>query len=318
MKFDKKYLKWGLNIAILIGLVIAGVKYLNGDDIRKAFQSFDYRYAPFVLGLSALYLALLSWRFGFFFQPLIDKVKWGTIMKAYAAGQAATLLPGGVAARAGLLKQADVEISKSAVPVVYSSLFTQLVLLSAALIAAIWVETVRVPALILLGVLLVVSALIIIPATRSYFVRFSDWLAGKFGAKEDWHDFLDNVQDSLDPASLGMATLLTVVGVAVKIIALDLVIRGLGFSLPYSSLILAYVLPTILGRLSGMPGGGLGVTEAGMVGYLTSTSDMGNGTAFAAAAMFRVATDFFIALLGGLVYATLWRGDKEVAEGARS
>lgn len=316
MKFDKKYLKWGLNIAVLIGLIFAGFKYLNGDDIREAFQSFDYRYAPFILGLSAIYLAVLSWRFGFFFQPLIDKVKWWTLMKAYAAGQAATLLPGGVAARAGLLKQADVPISKSAVPVVYSSLFTQLVLLSAALIAAIWVQTVRVPALILLGVLLGVIALLILPATRRYLLSFADWVAAKFSAKDEWHDFLENVQDSLDPFSLGVAVLLTVVGVALKIIALDLVIRGLGFSLPYSSLILAYVLPTILGRISGMPGGGLGVTEAGMVGYLTSTSDMGNGSAFAAAAMFRVATDFFIALLGGLIYATLWRGDQEVAERA--
>lgn len=316
MNFDKRYLKWGLNSAVLIGLFIAGFKYLNGEDIKNAFQSFDYRYAPFVLGLAAAYLALLSWRFGFFFRPLLEKVQWWTIMKAYAAGQAATLLPGGVAARAGLLKQADVSVSKSAVPVAYSSFFTQLVLLMAALGAAIWVPNVRLTAFILLGVLLGVGALLFLPATRGYFARCANWVAGKFDAKEDWQDFLDNVEDSLDPLNLGIATALTVAGVAVKIIALDLVVRGLGFSLPYSSLILAYVLPTILGRISGMPGGGLGVTEAGMVGYFTSASDMGSGAAFAAAALFRVATDLFGALLGGAVYGLAWRGDKEVAEGA--
>jgi uncharacterized membrane protein YbhN (UPF0104 family) len=76
-------------------------------------------------------------------------------------------------------------------------------------------------------------------------------------------------------------------------------------NLPAPTLFLAYILPAMLGRLSALPAG-VGLTEAGMVGFLASASGVAAETATAAAAVFRIGTVFFQALLGGLVYFLFW------------
>jgi uncharacterized protein (TIRG00374 family) len=110
---------------------------------------------------------------------------------------------------------------------------------------------------------------------------------------------------------------LTVAAFACHIVALDLALRGVGTSLSYAGLALAYFLPTVLGRVSGLPGG-IGVTEAGMTGFLTSISDIGPNTAIAAVTIFRVATFFFAALIGGLVYFLSWNGKRELEQSPSS
>jgi uncharacterized protein (TIRG00374 family) len=82
---------------------------------------------------------------------------------------------------------------------------------------------------------------------------------------------------------------------------LDLSLRGFGLTASYPTLFLAYILPAMLGRLSALPAG-VGLTEAGMVGFLASTAGIDADIAAVAAAVFRVGTVFFQALLGALVY----------------
>jgi uncharacterized membrane protein YbhN (UPF0104 family) len=110
---------------------------------------------------------------------------------------------------------------------------------------------------------------------------------------------------------------LTIIAFACHIMALNLAIKGVGASLPSSVLAMAYFLPTALGRLSGLPGG-VGVTEAGMTGFLTSISDIGPNAAIAAVAIFRIATVFFIASISGLVYFLAWNGEKEITTSTSS
>ena len=310
-----KYLKYGLHAAVLIGLVIAGFKYLNGEGIWEAVKSFNYLYMPFILLISTLYLAIKAWRFHVLLQPVTD-TKRSTVMRAYAAGQAATLLPGGIAARVGILKQADIDVEDATVPVAFSSLADQTVFIVGALVAAIFFEPARMPALIILGVLVGVGLLLLIPAVRGGLLSFADWVAAKFNFKDKLHEFFQNVVDMFNWTTVLWALGLTVVSLVLEIITLDLTLRGMGESIAYSTLALAYVLPTMLGRLSGLPAG-LGVTEAGMVGFLTGFSPVGTGVATAATIIFRITTAFFRALLGAIVYAVAWRGDDEHApEGA--
>ena len=305
------YLKYGLHAAVLIGLGIAGFKYLSGEGIWSAIRSFDYVYMPFILLIATLYFVLKAWRFHILLTPFAD-VKRGTVMRAYAAGQAATLVPGGIAARVGLLKQAEVPVEDSSVPVAFSSIADQTVFIAGALLAAIFFEPARMPAYIILGVLVVVGLLLFIPAVRGGLMSAAEWVTGKFGYKEQLHDFLENVTDLLNPSTILWTLGLTVASVVLEIVALDLTVRGVGESISYATLALAYVLPTMLGRLSGLPAG-LGVTEAGMLGFLTSFSPLGIGAATAATVIFRIATAFFRALLGAVVYVVAWQGDEEDA-----
>ena len=309
-------LKYLLHAAVLVGLIIAGFKYLNGEDVWSALQSFNYTYLPFILGLSALYMLLKAWRFYVLLEPF-SGAKAGVVMRGYAAGQAATLLPGGIAARAAILQQAEVPVEDSGVPVAFSSICDQAVFVAAALVAAIFYAPARTPALVIAGVIVVGTVLTLIPAVRRALNSLAEWAAGRFDAQEKYHDFLENAGAVLTFRVIALSLGITVASLALEIVMLDLTVRGVGEAAGYDALSLAYILPTMLGRLSGLPAG-LGVTEAGMVGFLTSVAGIGTGVATGATIIFRIGSAFFRALLGGLIYAFAWRGDKENALGGAS
>jgi len=95
------------------------------------------------------------------------------------------------------------------------------------------------------------------------------------------------------------------------VLALHLALLGVGAHVPPMTLLLAFTLPTMLGRISAMPAG-VGVTEAGMIGILDSAPGVTLDQAAAATMIFRVGTVFFAALAGALVYAFYWRRFREV------
>lgn len=306
------HLKYVLHAAVLVGLVVAGAKYLNGEELIEAVKKFDYSYAPIMLALSAGYLLLKSWRFVLLMRPVSD-LPWGVVFKGFAAGQAATLLPGGVAARAGIMNQVGVSVATSSAPVAFSSGLDQVVFIVGSLVAALWFEDVRLAALIVMSVLAFIGLIALIPATRHWVADAADWLAEKLGIGEQWQNFLEAVPEVATPRVMATTMAVTLVLFAIKLVMLDLCIRGVGQTVSPPTLFLAFILPTMLGRLFPVPGG-VGVTEAGMVGFLVSTAQINTNTATAAVAIFRVVTVLFQALLGALVYFFFWDGREEVEE----
>jgi uncharacterized protein (TIRG00374 family) len=298
---------------ILIGLVLAAAKYLNGAEVLAALRSFTYQYAPFMLLFSAGYLVIKSFRFVVLARPISRvpaAVPTLTLVKAYLAGASAILIPGGVAVRAGLMGQAGLPVEKSSAPVAYSSILDQAVLISGALLAALWFEGARLPALILLGILSVVGLVLLIPFTRGWVLRLAERIAGKFGFAEKWRTFLQAMKEVSNLRTLLIAFGMTAAALPLQIVVLDLSLRGVGQTASYPALFLAYLLPAILGRNSALPGG-VGLTEAGMVGFLASAARLDPDTAAAAVAVFRIATVLFQSLLGALVYFFWWRGEGE-------
>lgn len=306
----EQILKYGLHLAILVGVIVAALRYLNGQDVLNALRDFNYRLAPFILLLATAYLLIKAWRFVLLIAPFDDGVPRLVTFKAYVAGQAATLLPGGVAARAGLLKQVDVPLAKSSVPVVFSSGIDQVVFIVGSLIAALWFEAARTPAVVLLGLIAVALVIALIPALRRRFAGAVDWAATRVNAKEEWQEFIEAVPQIFTWRIMLPASALTLVAFTTKVVALDLSMRGVGLNLAYPTLLLGFILPTMLGRMAPVPGG-VGVTEATMVGFLASTTQAGPNQLTAAVAIFRIGTIFFQALLGAIVYFVAWDGSDE-------
>lgn len=304
-----KYLKYVLHVVVLVGLIVAAVKYINGEEVLTALKSYDYSYAPVLLALPTLYLSMKAWRFIYLMRPVSD-VPSGVLFRGYVAGTAATLVPGGVAARAGLMQQAGVSLAKSGVPVALSSVLDQVVFIGTALLAAFWFESVRIPALILLGLLILFTILFLIPASRRWLNNIAAAIANRFNFTDQWKKLLQSGRQVLNTRTLLIALAITVAAFLVEVFVLDLSLRGFGFHVPYATLFFAYILPQMLGRISALPAG-VGVTEASMVGFLSSSAGIDPDTALAAAAIFRIATVFFQALLGALVYFFAWRGERE-------
>ncbi len=141
------------------------MKYINGEEVLHALRSYNYAFAPALLAMAALYLSLKGWRFIQLMRPVSD-LPGHVLFRGYVAGTAATLVPGGVAARAGLMNQAGVSVAKSGVPVAMSSILDQTVFVGSALLAAIWFESVRTPVLILLGILILLGVIFFFPGPR--------------------------------------------------------------------------------------------------------------------------------------------------------
>lgn len=311
-----KYLKYILHAAVLIGLIIAAVKYINGEEVLQALRSYNYAFAPALLALSVLYLAMKAWRFVRLMRPVSD-VPGSVMFRGYVAGTAATLMPGGVAARAGLMNQAGISVAKSGMPVALSSILDQVAFIGSALFAAIWFENVRLPVLILLGVLVVLGVIFLFPAPRRWLGNVATAIARRFNVADQWKNFLQHGREVINTRTILVALAITVAGLLVQVVMLDFSLRGFGFNVPYATLFFAYIVPTMLGRLSALPAG-VGVTEASMVGFLSSSAGVDPDTGLAATAIFRIGTVFFQALLGALVYFFAWRGEKEKTEPVKS
>jgi uncharacterized protein (TIRG00374 family) len=164
---------------------------------------------------------------------------------------------------------------------------------------------------IILVVFAMLVVLLLIPVIRKWITGAAEWLAIKFKVVDEWKDFLKAIKEIVTWRVMALTLGITFIGLGMQIVMLDLSVRGFGLSVPYAALFLAYILPTIAGRNSALPAG-VGVTEAGMIGLLASTARIDPDIAAAAAAIFRIGTVFFQALLGALVYFLIWQ--REVKE----
>jgi uncharacterized protein (TIRG00374 family) len=310
---DKKrsqFLKYLLHAVILAGLFLAARRYLRGEEVIQALRTFDYAYLPAMIILAIVYVILKSWRFVLWMRPVTD-IPAGIIFRGHVAGTAATLVPGGMTARAGLMKQAGVPLSKSSAPVALNSLFDQLAFIAGVTLAALWVEEARLPTIILVGILFALGSVFLLPFSRRFLSRITHTFAERWKLVEQWKQFRESVKDVLTPRIMVITMGITILALVMNIIILDLSLRGIGLVIPYASLFLAYVLPTMLGRLSALPGG-VGITEAGMVGYLATTAQVAPEAVAASVAIFRITTILFQAILGAGVYFFAWQGEKEM------
>ncbi|HVK02528.1 MAG TPA: lysylphosphatidylglycerol synthase transmembrane domain-containing protein [Armatimonadaceae bacterium] len=312
-----KWLQYVLHAAVLGGLILAGLKYIDGEQFTRAISRFYWPYAPVICLLGVASVLVKGWRFAQLMRELVDATR-SMFVRVYLAGQSCTLLPGGGAARAGMLKQAGIPAAQTAAPLALSSLTDQAMFLLCALVAALWFESARRPVFILLGVLAAVSIVLGVEASRTWLLGVIDRLMGRFKWRDRWQEFKESFKQVATPKLLlgGLAN--TAVSFALVLTALHLALRGVDASVPPATLLLAFALPTMLGRISAMPGG-VGVTEAGMIGVLDHAPGVSLDQAAAAVTVFRLGTVLFSALVGGLVYLFAWRGAKEkelVEEGA--
>lgn len=314
MEGKSNYLKYGLHAAVLIGLVWATVKYVNGEEVWQAVQSFQYNYVPLLLGLALIYLLLKAARFTTLIMPFAPNLSKVAAYKAYIAGQAATLLPGGIAARAGLLKQIGIPIAEGTVPVAVHSAWDQALFIISTLIAALWFPEARLPVTIILAVLGVIALLLVIPTTREWLANLAESIARRFNYEEQWDLFLTAVPKVFTQRIVLICLALTVVALAIYITTLYVTLLGFDLTVSYPTLFVAVILPTMLGRIVPIPGG-VGVTEASMVGFLSSLAQLDTDTTVGAVAIFRIVTIVFPAAIGALVYFLFWRGEGELDEG---
>lgn len=304
MKWIRDHWRWALNGAVLIGLLIAGTKYLSGNQFWAAVGHFRWIYALPILGLMLLYLAIRGLRFGVALQHLsgLDRLTAGLCS---VAGEGAALMPGGVMTYLAMLKEVGVKVGRSGATVAWISFLDQGLFVSLSLIAALWLPIARSGSIAVLSVLLVLGVLLAIPMTRLWLIVAWEMSLLQVGLLVSWRNGLDAMRDLMSARVMGAGVLLTFAAALTMAGALDLAVSGLGADITFVAALLAYTLSTMLGRLTPLPGG-VGVTEAALVGVLHKVGGISLEEAAAATAIFRVGTTLFGAVVGTAVYGLWW------------
>ncbi len=306
-----KLLNYFIQGAILLGLIWAGVKYLNLRDIVEAFEHFQWSLLPVMIALSIANFVIKAYRFNTFLQA-ITKVPSRPILKGYLAGQAATILPGGVLARTALMKQINISPAHSMTAIIISSLQDQVIFVLGLFIAALRYEDARGTAYITLGVLTVLTVLFLFPVFRTWTLSVLRNLSRRLNVLKFQQKFIDSMKEVITPELLRPTFLLTLLATSVTFGILYLAVIGSGVEIAWPALIIAFILPTFLGRLSILPGG-VGVTEASMTGLIVLGSHANPDTIVGAVLIYRLVSDLLPVILGGGIYFLWWHGRHEVA-----
>ncbi|AFZ68709.1 lysylphosphatidylglycerol synthase transmembrane domain-containing protein [Deinococcus peraridilitoris] len=294
-----------LNGAVLAGLALAVHRYVNGEDLLALLRTTRPAEAVVVMLLGLVYTLIKGARF-VGMAVAVGAPNGAMVMHAYLAAESATVLPGGVAFRAALLAQAGLPVARGSVPVVLSSVVDQGVFALCTLLAALLDPRAH-EAVLTAGLVLGLFALVwMFPAARHRLARWLLWLFGQLRIAETFTVFLAGAHAALRAGPLLSAVGLTLVSLVVKVLTLQAALAALGTAAPWLVVFVAVIVPTMLGRLTPVPGG-VGVTEAGMVGLLVSGSEVGTEAALAASLLYRVSTVFLPVLLGGLIYFLTWQ-----------
>ena len=312
MKWIRDHWRWALNGVVLGGLLIAGAKYLSGDQFWRAIAQFRPIYALPILALTLLYLAIRGARFGV---PLhyLSKLNRVTAGVASVSGEGAALMPGGVMTYLAMLKQVGVKVGQSGAAVAWISVLDQGLFICLSLLAALWLPAARRGAVAVATALIIVGVLLAIPVTRLWLSVAWETVLLKLNLLVSWREGLSATLELLQARVVGEGLLLTLGAALTMAGALDLAVSGLGADISLVTALLAYTLSSMLGRLTPLPGG-VGVTEATLVGVLHKVGGIDVETAAAATAIFRVGTTLFSAIVGTAVYALWW--NRRVARAA--
>ena len=311
----KTVLRHGLSIVFLIGLFMAAHKYLSWNLMREAWSKFSWGAVGLLLVLPALYLLLKGWRFVLLMRSAVPEVPDSVVLRGYVASQSASLLPGGFAMRAAILGQAGVPVERAVGPVLANSGIDQFVLLVAGLFLAYWYQGVRTAALVLTVVLALLIAVMVVKRSREWISGLLRGVAERFGKKQKVKEFEDACWSMVDGKLFASTFALSVAADLVSYAILCIVVGALGLKVEYWPLAAAFVIPTLLGRLSPLPAGA-GVTEAGMIAFIANKTAMSTNEAAAATALMRSFDVVLPALYGALVYFLGWKGKEEDAGGS--
>lgn len=298
------YFRYGLAALIAGGVVLAGSKTLDFQQMAELWRQMDRTWILPLLLVPVAYLYLKSLRFALLMRE-VSGLPLNVMMRGFASTQATTLVPGGFAFRAGVLEEVGKQAARGTGPALASGAMDHVVLILACTGAAFFYPEARTTAAAMAAVAAVLVTLLAVPQTRGPLVRGVRRLGGR---RAD--EFLEGCTGFLEPKPLLQGLGLSVGAFLVQLVALYGSLAALGLQVPFHIAVLAFVVSETVGRVSPTPGG-VGVTEAGMVAMMAAMGGLNPSQGAAATLLFRLSVLFGPAAYGTLIYLFAWRGPRE-------
>ncbi|MFP4597805.1 MAG: YbhN family protein [Persicimonas sp.] len=298
-KLEKRIL-WGLVVGVV---VYAGIALWT--DVRALsahLASFDVGLLAAALGLSVLNYGFRFIKWHVYLRRLGYHIGLGASSNIFLSGMVMSVTPGkvGEVLKSLLLKERHGFPAARTAPVVLAERITDL--LGLFVIAGLGIASFDYGRLAFVASLAGVLALIVVLNQPALVERLLGWWeklpgVGKFRSKLE--DAYASTKVLLDWKLLSWTTLISVIGWSMEALAFYLIIDALGAE--QASFLLAafiFAMTTILGAISFLPGG-LGVTEASMIGVLILMGVFADESAAAASTyLIRFTTLWFGVLVG--------------------
>lgn len=291
-----------LGVAAGVALYLAFSIWAGAREVGSALISFNWWMALAGLGLASANYLVRFLRWQYYLRLLRVSVPAGHSFLVFLSGFALTITPGklGEAVKAFLLREShDIPATRTA-PVVVVERFTDLVGLL--LLAGVGVFSFDVDRRFLVaGAVLIALGLLVVSvdAVAKLAIRIVGKVPGvrRFAHRLD--EFHAHTATMLSPGPLGVGVLLSVISWAFECVAFWLIVMGFpGADIGIQAAVFIYAAMTVVGALSFLPGG-LGATEAGMLGLLGKLGTVpGHGTSLAAVFVTRMCTLWFAVAVG--------------------
>jgi uncharacterized protein (TIRG00374 family) len=293
---------------VILG-VIAGVAVYAGfsiwagaQEVGEALRAFSWTAAAGALALAAANYLVRFLRWQYYLRVLGFAVPAGESFLVFLGGFSLTVTPGklGEVLKAFMLRESRGIPATRSAPIVVAERFTDLVGLLALAAGGAFTFDVDRRFLVAASVLIVIGLVVVsIEPLARRVLGLVGRLPGGRRLSPKMGDFYGSTAALLRPGPLLLAVLLSVVSWASECLAFWVIVDGFrGASVPLHAATFIYATMTIAGALSFLPGG-LGVTEAGMLGLLAKLgTGTGHGVAFAATFVTRVCTLWFAVVLG--------------------
>jgi uncharacterized protein (TIRG00374 family) len=291
-----------LGVAAGVAIYIAFAIWRGWREVGEAMASFSWWAALAGLGLATANYLVRFVRWQYYLRVLGLAVPTGESLLVFLGGFALTVTPGklGEAVKAFLLRESRGIPAARTAPIVIAERFTDLVGLL--LLAGVGVFTFDVDRRFLaVGAALIGVGLLVVSveSVARLAIRIASRVPGVRRVAHRLDTFYESTAALLRPAPLGVAVLLSVVSWAFECLAFWLVVGGFpGAEVKLQAAVFIYAAMTVAGALSFLPGG-LGATEAGMLGLLGKLgTGTGRGVSLAAVFVTRLCTLWFAVAVG--------------------
>jgi uncharacterized protein (TIRG00374 family) len=298
----KLLLRITIGVAVGVAIYVGFSVWADARSVGRALADYRWSLAFVGIGLALLNYLVRFLRWQYYLNILDIKIPWVHSLLVFLSGFSLTVTPGklGEMVKAILLRESHGIPAARTAPIVVAERFTDLVGLL--LLAGVGVFSFSVDRrFLILGTLLILVGLVVISVEpiALFFLRILGHLPilGKFSPK--LRDAYHTTAFLLCPRPLLLGILLSTISWAFECAAFWIIVHGfVGASIDLRAATFIYATMTVAGALSFLPGG-LGVTEAGMLGLLGELGQ-GTGRSVATAATFvtRLVTLWFAVALG--------------------
>lgn len=295
-------LKQNFAMALALGAAVYLVLALlsGAGDLREALDRFDWTVIPVALALMGTSYAVRYARWAYYLRRLGVRIRLRAGVPIFAAGLAMTISPGKlgeVLKSVFILQVSGDPVARTAPAVVAERVTDGTGMMAWGLLGALafgFGSGVLVGSLgtMVVGVLVLRSKRLSVLAAGSLeripvLRRLTPHVAIFHGASNRL----------LAAGPLGAGSVLSFGAWGLELLAVYLVVRGVGATVPFLEVVFIFAVGSIVGLLSMLPGG-LGAAEASLTGMFQAVAGLASGPAAAATLVVRLVTLWFAVLIG--------------------